>query len=350
MYNTISEKYKYVAGVDTHAKKHVLVVVDNLGKQVGKPREIRVTEQQMRNTVLWAKKKYGADILFALEGTSSYGQTFCQILFEEGMTVIEVKPPKTTTRGLAGKTDEIDAREAALTALSTPSDRTINPRIGKQTSGLRVLVSARRLMSIQHNQDKNALNALLRCNDLGVDARKPVTDHQIQTISHWRNRSNTVNLARLEAIRLAEAIIEREILLEKNKQQLAELVNEICPVLLSAVGCGPVTAAVLLCAYSYTGRVHSAAAFACLAGTTPIPASSGNTTRHRLSRRGDRQLNHALTTIVMTRMRCDPETKLYVEKQTKKGKNPREIRRLLKRYIARSMFKAMEKYNISVVI
>ena len=105
------------------------------------------------------------------------------------------------------------------------------------------------------------------------------------------------------------------------------------------VGVGAVTAAVVLTAWSHPGRVRSEAAFASLAGVNPLPASSGNTVRHRLNRSGDRRLNRALHTITMTWMTHDPGTRGYVAKRTQEGRSYREIRRSLKRYIARILYR-----------
>jgi transposase len=91
--------------------------------------------------------------------------------------------------------------------------------------------------------------------------------------------------------------------------------------------------------YSHRGRVRSEAAFAALAGVNPIPASSGNTTRHRLNRYGDRQLNRAFDVIARVRMLHDPETRAYVERRTAEGKSRREIRRCLKRFISRQIYR-----------
>ncbi|GAA4994246.1 transposase [Actinopolymorpha pittospori] len=83
------------------------------------------------------------------------------------------------------------------------------------------------------------------------------------------------------------------------------------------------------------------AAFAQIAGTCPIPASSGNTVRHRLNRGGDRRLNRALNTIVLTRMRTDPHTRTYIKRRLAEGKTTKEIRRCLKRYVSRQIFRAL---------
>ncbi|WP_460521514.1 transposase, partial [Humibacter antri] len=112
-------------------------------------------------------------------------------------------------------------------------------------------------------------------------------------------------------------------------------------------GVGPVTAAVFLTAYSHPGRVRDEAAFAALAGASPIPASSGNTTRYRLNRNGDRQLNSALDVVARVRLSNDPDTRAYKQRRLAEGKTAREIRRILKRYIARQIYRTLAT-NITI--
>lgn len=114
------------------------------------------------------------------------------------------------------------------------------------------------------------------------------------------------------------------------------------PDLLDQRGIGPIVAANVLCAWSHQGRCRSEAAFASLSGTAPIPASSGLTTRHRLNRSGDRQLNRSLHVIVIARLRTDPATRAYAERRRQEGKTNREITRCLKRYVARQLFRQLE--------
>ena len=97
----------------------------------------------------------------------------------------------------------------------------------------------------------------------------------------------------------------------------------------------------IIAAWSHPGRVRSEAAFPKLAGVCPIPASSGNTTRHRLNRGGDRRLNWALHQIITTHLSHDPRTKAYVARREAEGKTPKEIRRCLKRYLARQIYRTL---------
>ncbi len=122
-----------------------------------------------------------------------------------------------------------------------------------------------------------------------------------------------------------------------------EVIRSWRPDLLEEFGVGPIVAATVLCAWSHPGRIHSEAAFAMLAGVAPIPANSGQvTTRYRLNRYGDRQLNNALHTVVQSRIQYQPATRDYVTRRTAEGKTSREIKRCLARYVARDLYRPLE--------
>jgi transposase len=126
--------------------------------------------------------------------------------------------------------------------------------------------------------------------------------------------------------------------------EVARLVHAVAPWLLELPGMGPISAGQVLVSWSHAGRVRSEAAFAALAGASPIPASSGQVIRHRLNRGGDRQLNPALHTVALVRLR-DPATRAYAVRRRAEGKSPREIRRCVKRAIARQLFKLLQRYD-----
>jgi transposase len=90
-------------------------------------------------------------------------------------------------------------------------------------------------------------------------------------------------------------------------------------------------------------RLRSEAAWAHLCGVSPLEASSGRVTRHRLNRGGDRQANRALWTIVITRLASDPETQAYMERRLKEGRSKREVVRILKRYVAREVYRTLPR-------
>jgi transposase len=110
-----------------------------------------------------------------------------------------------------------------------------------------------------------------------------------------------------------------------------------------------ISAAQILVSWSHAGRLRSEAAFAAPAGVNPIPASSGHVTRHRLNRSGDRQLNRAPHTIVLARQRDDPATRAHAARRRAEGKSVPEVRRCLKRAVARQLFKLLERYGSAAV-
>lgn len=258
----------------------------------------------------------------------------------------EAKPPRKKARNGVGKIDQIVAIAAAMSVLGQDVDQLLHPRSDGARVAISVLLAARRRVEQQSTAGRNALNALVRQIDLGIDARKALSDKQVFEIGNWRIReSDTVEqrIAHGEAVELARAIQRSQHRIKEIRKQLSALDEQLAPDLQSQVGMGPITAAIILAAYSHPGRVRSESAFAALAGVSPLEASSGNTKRHRLNRGGDRQLNMALDIIIKTRMRFDESTKAYVERRTAEGRTYREIKRCLKRYLARSLFRQLEK-------
>lgn len=341
---TVSEAFEHVVGIDTHARSHTLTAVKAATGQVEDCQEFPTTPRGIARAVDWVQRRCPGTVLAAVEGTSTYGASITAELAARGILVVEVRPPTRSARARDGKSDPIDSRAAAHSVLHVPVDDLTIPRATGPRTTLRVLLAARGLMDQQRTANRNALNALLRSTPLGVDARRPVSDPQIAVIARWRpHPTDTPHDAaiRQEARRLAVAVIELGDQLKTNHAQLRQFTEALAPGLQATPGIGPVTGAILVCAYSHHGRIRSEAAFARLAGVAPKPASSGNTTRHRLDRGGDRQLNRALDTIVRTRMSFDPATKDYLAQARAKGKPTREIRRVLKRYVARATYRQL---------
>ncbi len=147
-------------------------------------------------------------------------------------------------------------------------------------AALRVLLAARDHMTSERTATINALISLLRVLDLGIDARRPLTGRQVSEVAKWRSRTEAIEMviARAEAVRLAKRVLDLDQELAENVKTTTSLLKQSpARVLLDKPGIGPVTAAVAMAAWSYDGRMHSEAAFASLAGVSPIPASSGLT-------------------------------------------------------------------------
>ncbi len=175
--------------------------------------------------------------------------------------------------------------------------------------------------------------------------RRHSTDEQIARCARLRTSAgqSVEHRATVTAIRAAA---RRTLALEAEANELETqielLVRDVAPQLVAERGVGPITAAQVLNAYSHQGRFRSEAAFASLGGAAPIPASSGLTMRYRLNRGGDRQLNRALHTVVLSRLTHDPDTRAYAARRAAEGKSAREIKRCLKRYLARRLYRLLE--------
>lgn len=341
----VPQHFSHVIGVDTHAKTHTLVALDRLGVMHRPPQTFPTNSAGLKRAHAWITRETTGPVLVAMEGTGSYGAQFCDLLTHAGVRVTETKPPKHGVRR-AGKSDPIDAEHAARYALALPLERLITPRNHAGShAALTVLLTARTALKKNRSAANNRLTALLRGYGFGLDVRLALTDAQVTLVATWRvHRSDTIGMAtiRAEATREAQDILRRDSEITANEKGLRQHAMILAPELLAEHGVGPFVAAQLIVAWSHRGRIRSEAAFARFAGIAPIPASSGNTTRHRLHRGGDRALNNALWVTAFYRYHHDPATAAYVVRKTAEGKTPREIQRLLKRYIARRLFRVLE--------
>lgn len=345
----IAHSYAFVVGVDTHARNHVYAIVDCTTGEHLETRGFPTTSAGIKRALTWAGKRTGGDAntLWVIEGAASYGAILAGTVSSAGYQVAEAPRMSAKARRGVGKSDPLDAHRIATAVLPLPSHQLRSPRLNEGVrAALQVLLAARESMTGERTSTVNALTALLRTHDLGIDARKALTSAKVTEVAKWRERDEelAIRVARAEAVRLAQRSLELDGQLKANMTHVTDLVavSEAAP-LLDEIGIGPVTAAVALTTWSHRGRVRSEAAFASLAGVNPIPASSGNTVRHRLNRGGDRRLNSALHMVAITRMTHHEETRAYVEKRTRQGKSLREIRRCLKRYLARMIYRVLNR-------
>jgi transposase len=341
----VSENYDFVIGVDTHAATHTYALVAGATGAVLDRSVFPTTAAGLLRARGWLDRRVAtASTLVVVEGTGSFGAILTERLQAAGREVVEAaKIPASERRG-TGKSDELDAVRIARAVLGLAvTDLRVPRALSTARVAMRVLMIARDQMTGERTRAINALTALVRTIDLGIDARKPLAAGQVKTMAGWRNRNEDTTTAtcRREAVRLAQRIRTLDSDLTVNRGDITELIHQDTPQLLELRGVGAVVAATLLIAWSHPGRVRSDAAMASLAGTCPVPASSGNTTRHRLNRGGDRRLNRALTTVTIVRMRVDPATRAYVARRRAEGRTTKEIMRSLKRYITRQLFRTL---------
>jgi transposase len=341
----VSEVVDAVVGGDTHRDTHTLEMVTPVGVTIT-TLTIDNDDAGFAAALAWiAEHSPGPRLIVGLEGTRSFGIGLARMLASAGLTVVEVERSLRAKRR-RGKSDPIDARRAAQHVLAMDADRMPIPRADGDREALRILVSARSEIAVTKTRQTNRLRALLLTGD-DADrdlSRGALTYARLDAIARRRAKgSDSVEqtVRRAETRRLAIAIRDAEHELAANQTQLTHLVEAFAPGLLKHHGVGPVTAAQAILSWSHHGRCRNEAAFAALAGAAPIPASSGRTTRHRLHRGGDRHLNRALHMIAITRIGSCPRTREYVARRRAEGKTNGEIRRMLKRYIARELYRTL---------
>ena len=335
-----------VIGVDTHTDTHTAAVVTPPGACVA---VLQVTADAAGYAQLIreaAARAPGPRLAWAVEGCGSHGAGLAAALAAAGQLVTEAPRPRREDAARAGKSDELDAVRAARAALARPG--LARPRGGGTREALRIGLVTREHDARARTAAVNTFKALILTapEDLRAAFRGAATARQVTAAlalddAPGRGPARAALHAALR--RLAACITSFDAALAASRRELRDLVAAWIPALLDVPGVGPVTAARLLVTWAYPGRVRSEAAFAALTGTAPLPASSGRSPRHRLSRAGDRAANAALHIIAIARLRSHAPTIAYAARRRAQGKTPREIRRCIKRYLARQLYRLMQR-------
>jgi transposase len=341
----LADELDYVVGVDTHRDEHVLAIVAAPTGAVLARQLVQANERGYQAALRFAGEATRGARAWAVEGTGSYGAGLARYLGCRGETVLEVSRTPRSERRLRGKDDALDAVRTARAALA--SEALALPRNGERREALRLLLVARRsAVDVRREALGQLRGVIVTAPDrLREELRGLAVGRLLERCGRLR-RSSSAGADEL-ATRLVLRSLARRI--DAATREAAELEREIlahvgalAPALLEEPGVGPIVAAQLLVAWSHRGRLRSEAAFARLAGVAPVPASSGQTVRHRLSRGGDRQLNRALHTVVLHRRQHDPQTRDYIARRIAEGKSRREATRLLKRYLARHLYRLLQ--------
>jgi transposase len=329
-----------ILGVDTHLDIHVGAVITSAGKLLG-TRTVSVTIQGYNDLYEWALA-FGPLKRAGVEGTGTYGAGLFHFLDSKQIQVIEVNRSDRSTRRLRGKSDPIDAENAARSILSG-----ISTAVPKNKNGvceaIRMVSVVRRSAVKAKTQAMNQIRALL------VSAPQAIRERLLKTKPH----ECATGCSKIKKLGDSELLLSLTITLKFLSKRWITLSNELkaldkqldkltqthCPKLRSRMGVGPYTAGILVSvAGDNPERLKSESALAALCGVNPLPASSGKTIRHRLNRGGNRAANNALWTITLVRARSDSRTREYVARRTAEGLSTKEIFRCLKRYIIRELY------------
>jgi transposase len=331
-----------VGGVDTHKDLHVVAVVDEhdhiLGSQC-----FATTRHGFKQMLFWMRS-FGQLRRVGVEATGTYGAGLLRYLQAAGVEVLEVTTPDKGDRRKRGKNDDLDAQNAAHAAFA--GKRTVTPKSRDgMIESLRVLKACRKTAVAARRVALQMIQNTVICapDELRDMLRKLTRMQLIRTLAAWRpdmtDYRKVASAYRIALKSLARRYLELHDEIADLDTMIAAIVDELAPTLVARNSIGHESAAqLLLTAGDNSERLHSEASFAALCGVSPVPASSGKITRHRINRGGDRAANSALHIIAIGRLRTDPRTKAYVTRRIAEGHSKLEAIRCVKRYIAREVF------------
>ena len=342
--NPDPRRRRVVIGVDTHKHVHVAVALDAIGGRLD-DRSFAADRSGYEQLITWALAFGAKQLTFAIEGTGSYGAGLTAAVRRRDVGVVEVLRTDRRDRRLRGKSDTLDAENAAraglaghanavpktndgtvemLRQIKIAKDTAVKARTAAMISIKAVLVTAVPELR-EELQPLPKMKLIHRCAGLRpgtIDGVTAATKHTLRSLARrWQ---------------------QLDLEVKSHESLLTEFTTALTPQLVAAFGVGPDTAAeLLIVAGDNIDRVRSEPAWARLCGVAPIPASSGMTTRHRLNRGGHRQANSALYRSVIVRMQHHEPTKAYVARRIAEGKTKAETIRCLKRLLAREIWALM---------
>ncbi|WP_398870455.1 IS110 family transposase [Streptomyces mirabilis] len=335
-----------VLGVDTHRDVHVAAVLSASGAVLATD-EFPATAAGYRD-LLKRARKWGTARRAGVEGTGSYGASLSRYLLAQGVDVFDVNRMDRADRRRRGKSDPLDAQNAARAVLSGRARA--RAKSGDGPVQIARMYKLTKVSAVKaRTQAINQLKAVLVTADpvLREELAGLGNAELFRTCAQFTDArgheevgaESVVQATRITLGLLAHRIGRLSEEIRNVEARLTRLVECHAPQLLDVVGIGPDTAVTLLITVGDNPeRLDSEASFAALCGVSPVERSSGRRQYRRLNRGGDRQANAALHRIVFTRLRVDPRTQDYYERRIKEGKTRREIVRCLKRYAAREVF------------
>src|SRR5664279_1302185 len=332
---------KVIIGVDPHKLSATIEVVDSHEKLLGSG---RFSTDQPGYTAMRAYAKTWPERVWAVEGANGAGRPLAQRLLEAGKHVVDV-PAKLAARvrlfdtGHNRKTDARDAHSIAIVAVRTKSLRVLRP--DGELEALRMLCDRREELTRLRVQTVNRLQRLL-AELVPGKAKKDLTALQAKAIlatvgprdiaGKTRRRIAAEELADLVAVgaKMKKATAELKVLVNTRGSQLMDL-----------PGVGPVVAARTLSDVGDIARFADRNRFASWTGTAPLDASSGEQNRHRLSRAGNRRMNHMIHIAATTQIRLDTDGRAYYRRKLAAGKTRMEAMRCLKRRISDALYRQL---------
>lgn len=336
-----------VGGVDTHKLTHHAAVVDAVTGKLLSDQEFPATATGYARMHAWFLE-HGEPVRVGIEGTGSYGAGLQRHLQSHGVTVVEVARQNRQERRARGKSDPIDAINAARATLSEAATTIPKDRDGFVET-VRLIRTTRRSAVKARRSTINQIHGVLWS----------APEHLRRKLGGYDRAALVARCARLRITdtgddpaatakrmlrRLACRVQHLDDEIADADAELRDILTRHAPHLMAMNAVGPEAAGQLIAtAGENIDRLHSEAALARICGVAPIPASSGNTTRHRLHRGGDRGANSAIHMIVINRLRWHAPTRAYMERRITDGKTKKEIIRCLKRAVIREIYHVLKE-------
>jgi transposase len=330
-----------IIGVDPHKLSATIEVVDQHEHMLGSG---RFTTDQAGYAAMRTYAKQWPDRVWAVEGANGVGRPLAQRLLEAGEYVLDV-PAKLAARvrlfdtGHNRKTDARDAHSIAIVAVRTKTLRVLH--IDGELEALRLLTDRREALTRRRVQTVDRLQALLG-ELLPGQAKRDITTGQAKAmLASVRPRDIAGKTRRRIAAEELADLVTIEAKMKKATAELKALVIARGSRLMDIHGVGPVVAARVLADVGDVARFADRNRFASWTGTAPLDASSGEQNRHRLSRAGNRRMNHMIHIAAVTQLRLDTDGRAYYRRKRAEGKKPLEAMRCLKRRVSDAIYRQL---------
>ena len=330
-----------IIGVDPHKLSATIEVVDHHERKLGAG---RFSTDGVGYTAMLAYVRAWPARVWAVEGANGAGRPLAQRLLEAGEVVVDV-PAKLAARvrlfdtGHNRKTDALDAHSIAAVAVRMKTLRVL--QVDGEQQALRMLVDRRDALSQRRVQTVNRLQALL-AELLPGQAKKDITALQAKAmLASVRPRDIAGKTCRRIAAEELAELVAVDAKIKKSSAELKAMVLARGSHLMDLHGVGPVVAARVLADVGDVTRFADRNRFASWTGTAPLDASSGEHDRHRLSRAGNRRVNHVIHIAAVTQLRLNTEGRAYYRRKQAEGKKPMEAMRCLKRRISDALYRQL---------
>jgi transposase len=322
-------------GIDAHKRSLAVCLVDELGRELA-AREFANEPRAHRALHAWVVKQAPAERRFGVESSGWVGRGIACLLLAKGETVVDVRGSLTDRQRKRLRGDgKSDPRDALAIARVTAREERLPPvRADSPARDLKLLCDYRLQLIGERTRIANRLHVDLVSLRPGYEHSLPALDSRPRLEQARRLLERRAGVQAQLACRRVEALHRLDEEIRELERSIAQSVGALGSGLPQLVGISYLSAARIIGEVGDINRIQTKARFARMNGTAPIPASSGQTQRHRLNKAGNRRLNHALHMMALTQARMDPRARAYVDRRQREGRTKRDAVRALKRHLS----------------